>query len=124
MAHVLLLGHSKHAEAIEKSLAANFHVMTSFPVVSEGLNAIKFLNPEVILLPENLTSSGRANLVEKLQKIAPSARLVFLYEHYIDSAQFADAIVDTKGDPSYLPAAIDYVCVNNGSIWRSAVAAA
>jgi DNA-binding NarL/FixJ family response regulator len=124
MAHVLLLGHSKREQEIHSSLTANFHVLTPFHAVTEGLNAINFLRPEVILLPENMTSSARANLVEKVQKISPDTRVVFLYEHFIDSAQFADAIVDTKADPEYLIAAIEYVCLHQGSIWKSATAAA
>ena len=124
MAHVLLLGHSNHAEEIERSLADNFHVVTAFPSVTEGLNALRFLKPEVVLFPESMSAGARADLAEKLQKVSPETRLVFLYEHYIDSAQFADAIVDTKANPEYLTAAIEYVCVNQGSIWKSAVAAA
>ena len=124
MAHVLLVGHSKHEQEINNLLHQNFHVLTTFDSVPHAMESIRYLQPDVVMIAENTSASGRANIAEKVQKIAPSTKLIFLYEHFIDSAQFADAIVDTKGDNSYLIAAIDYVCVRQGSIWKSAVAAA
>ena len=123
MAHVLLLGHTKHEMEISEVLARNFHVLTSFPSIPQAIDSMRFLQPDVVLVPENTSATARADIVQRVQKVSPAAKLVFLYEHYIDSAQFADAIVDAKGDTSYLIEAIDFVCLRQGSIWKSAVAA-